>query len=215
MRRWLLGFILLLSGCQEPRPPADVDLSAPKPVAVAFLKAIQNADPNAADALSIGTTEQKGWVRSLALMVGGMRAFDKALYARFGPIIDQVHLDMGDSLRILIDQAVTDISEGSVTANEDDARIEPKRHGFASRQVPSIFLRKGPKGWRVDVLKTYAPDTPPGQLAELTHSFDQYRRLGQAFNATANDILAKRFKTEDEAVRALAERLKEVNRVSD
>lgn len=202
---------VLLAGCDAfDRPPAHVDISTPKSAAIAYLSAIRRADAPAARALTLGTADQKQWPDALVAMVDGMRSFDKALYARFGPMVDQLHTEMEDGIRALADQPLEAIADGELASDGEKARIDPHRSGFATRHITSLYLTREKYGWYVDLAKTYAEDVPPEKLSDVSAVFREYRKYGEAFRVTARDVLAKRFRSSDEAARVLGERIKAI-----
>lgn len=198
---------LLAAGCEGlDRPPANVDLSTPKSAALVYLKAIQRGDSTLARKVSVGSADEKRWVDALAVMVDGMRSFDNALYAKFGRYSHQVHTDLGNSLMMMADGPIEWIGEGSVAADDIKARIDPKRHGFASKFQPSLYLLLGKYGWQVNLEQTYASGATPAQLREMSASFAMYRQFGQALRATAREVMAGKFRSIDQANDALGAR---------
>jgi hypothetical protein len=178
---------------------------------MAYLRALQRGDGMAARALCVGTVEQKQWAQSLAVMIGGMRSFDQALYKKFGPRFVQVHVDMRDALRTLAEEPIELIRDAAPQIDGDHARIDPTHNGFTSRYQQSIFLQKTPQGWRIDPLQTYAKNANADELKKISESFDAYRQGGEAFRSVASEVLAGHFKSIDEANRALAERMSDGN----
>lgn len=203
---------LLGGGCQTVSPvPARADLSTPKSAALSYLRAVQYQDVKTARAVSIGTLEEKSWIDSLCTMLDGMRRYDAALTAKFGHVTNQIHVDLWESIRGLADQPVELIAEGQESGDGQQARIDPPRRGFKSHSQGSIYLRKDPQGWKVDLAQTYAKDVPPDQLETISAGFLQTRLFGQVFQKTARDVQSGQFKSMKEATKALAERLAEVH----
>ena len=200
-------------GCQElEKLPPHADLSTPKSAAMVYLKAVQHADGATARAVSVGTADQKKWVDAMVAMVEGMRKFDDALYARFGRITHQVHVDMHDALWALADQPVELMKDAKVTNDEEKGWIDPPRRGFTSHFQPTLYLKHDKQGWKIDLLKTYADKVPPDKLQEVSESYRQYRAIGEVFQSVARDVSAGRFHSIDEAARALAERMAPVRK---
>ena len=207
----LLIILLLSGGCDVfNRLPAGVDVSNPKSAAQGYLSAIQRGDARSARALSAGTGEQKQWVDAIAGLVDGMRAFDKAIYAKFGRIEYQIHTDMHESISALADEPLALISDGYVSEDGDRARVDPaKGKSFTAKSQSSIYLLHQKDGWRVDLLQTYAPGSiDAGKTGDVSASFHEYQRIGDIFRAIAWQVSAGFFKTPDDAARALGERLK-------
>jgi hypothetical protein len=204
----LLFFPLLAGGCADwGAEPVKADLSTPKSAALAYLKAVQRGDSRTARFVSSGSDAQKQWVTSLATTVDGMRKFDNALTAKFGNIVSQIHTDMHDALDVLADEPVILTDAGSVSGDDHVAKINPKRIGFKSHFIHPIMLIHEKEGWKVDLTQTYANGIPAAKIGEITASFQQDREFGEAFRDTASEITAGKFRTPDEAVAALAERL--------
>ncbi|MDB5172760.1 MAG: hypothetical protein JWN51_1533 [Phycisphaerales bacterium] len=212
---FLLTAPLLCCGCESliGGRAQKVDLSTPKAAALDYLKAIGRGDAATARAASTGTGEQMRWVDGLAGFVDGMRKFDAALTAKFGQVITQANVDMRDSLQTLAEEPVGLVEQGSEVINGEEAWIDTPRKGFTSHYQSTYRLRHTREGWRVDLVKTYAP-FPANQLAEklpgVTASFRRYGEFGDVFRATAGDVMGGRFHSTDEAARGLAERMKEL-----
>ncbi|HWE96564.1 MAG TPA: hypothetical protein VG269_21570 [Tepidisphaeraceae bacterium] len=206
---------LLCCGCESlTRGRAQkVDLSTPKSAALDYLKAVQRGDAATAKAASMGTAEQLRWVDGLAGMVGGMRKFDAALFAKFGPVIGQAHVDMHDALHALADEPVELVEQGSEIIDGEEAKIDFPRKGFTAHSQPVYRLGHGKEGWKMNLPATYAPYPPqqlPMRLPEVTASFRRYEEIGGAFRASAADVMANRFHSPEEAERALGERIREL-----
>lgn len=198
---------LLACGCEE-APPPNVDLSSPKSTALVYLVALQHADARTARSVSIGTYEQKQWVDDLATLVDGMRKYNNALYTKFGRIVLQIHTDLEEGLRVLVDEPVALVRDGKVVSNDQEARIDLPHRGFtADAQLP-VWLRHEKQVWKVDLVKTYADQIPPARLGEVTKTYHRMRRFGEVFQAVAGDVLAGRFRTVDEANQSLLERMR-------
>lgn len=219
MRKRLDGGSLLLvliaswlTGCEMlDSPPAGVDLSSPKPVAEAYLKAIQRGDALAARSLSVGNSEQKTWVDAMASLIGAMRALDSAIYAKFGRVEFQIHTDLHESISALADEPLMLVAAGNVSEDGEIAKIDPdpkKKTTFTAKFQPSVYLLHKKNGWRVNLASTYAHDVAPEKMPEVSASYELYRRLANCIRANAGDVSAGRFKTVEEAEQSLAERIK-------
>ncbi|MDB5292058.1 MAG: hypothetical protein JWL69_3299 [Phycisphaerales bacterium] len=213
----LLLLPLLCCGCDSLMGgrAQKVDLSTPKSAALDYVKAIQRGDATTAKAASTGTGEQMRWVDGLAGMVDGMRKFDEAMFAKFGKVIDQAHVDMHDSLQAVADEPVELVEKGAEVVEGEEARIELPRKGFTSHFQPTYWLRHEKQGWKVNLVKTYAPF--PGQklaqkLPGVTASFRRYEEFGDVFRAAAGDVRGGRFHSTKEAEQGLAKRMEELLR---
>ena len=203
---------LLALGCAStpaPKPLAktDISLSDPKAAALTFLKALKNADPDAAKAASVGTDPQKKWIDGYTALVEGMYRYDQALLARFGARAAQVDAQLKQAL-LLMGEAPIEGIEGA-TVREDErtgtAQIQPGLQGvrFASR--PPMFVRKtGPKQWKVDLAaEANDPKYDPAVA-------DQYLQIARVMREMADEVKAGRFKSVDDAEAAMDERMSKV-----
>jgi hypothetical protein len=202
-----LLFSLLAGGCQEAGPPADADLSTPKAAAFFYLSAIQRGDGSMARRVCIGTPEEKEWVDAIAATIDGLRKFNEALYASFGRVPSEVHVELEDRIRVLADEPVALVADAKVFEGQNDARVQPALHGFTSRSQLATYLRRDKAIWLVDIRRTYANAVPPNKLPEVNDKYVATMRFAKIFQSTARDVLARRFKTSNEAVAELALRI--------
>ncbi len=207
---WLLSLVLVVGCLQLDTPPAHVDLSTPKSAALAYVRAIQRADGGIARGVAVGSADQKQWIDALVAMVDGMRRFDNSLYAKFGRISSQVHVDMRDALRALADEPVDLVADGNVVSSDTRARIDPPRRGFTSHFQPSIYLLLEKGMWKVDLAQTYAQGVSPEKLKDVSDNFRRYRQFGEVFRQVVRDVSGGQFRSVNEASQALADRLAEV-----
>lgn len=210
---WLVSVVLLWSvgGCAGlGGQRVHADLSTPKSAALAYLTALQHADAKTAHATSAGSPDERQWVDALIAMIDGMRQFNDSLYSYSWPGVYQVHVDLHDALNALADEPVDLTQQGTARIQGEEAMVEPLRKdkGFTAKFQQTIWLLHDPKGWKVNLRKTYATNIPLDRIAEVTAHFRGYQRGGDAFRAAARDVRAGRFHSTMEAERALGERMK-------
>src|SRR2546423_2076741 len=151
----LLAPGLLLWGCQSLGRAKPVDLSTPQSAAMSYVKALQYGDAATARAACTGTEEEMRWVDAMAAMVRGLRDINSALYAHFGPVSSQMHVDLEESIRTLADEPVELFENGVVQANDLQVRIIPQHKGFTSKFQTPLVLSKVKNVWKVDLEQTY------------------------------------------------------------
>jgi hypothetical protein len=226
---WLCG-LLMAAGCAATDKPQQVNLATPESAAIEYVKALQRGDAATARFIAKGTQEQMRWVDALAALVDGMRKLNEAMYNNFGRYTAQIHTDLEDSLRILADEPVVLISNGSIQRTATEATIYPQRQGisFTSRdQVPiSVVKQPNKEIWNVDLEQTYVPlpereklmtmnvqqrqDYAADQRKVITAAMKKYQQTADIFHGVARDVQNKRLKSIPEVEKALGERMADI-----
>ena len=222
--------LLVASGCTPETKPIPVNLSTPESAAIEYVKAIQRGDAPTARSIAKGTSEQMRWVDALASLVDGMRKLNEAMYDHFGRYTAQIHTDLEDSLRMLADEPVTIISNGSIQRTATEATIYAQHQGisFTSRdQVPiSVVKQPNKEIWNVDLEQTYVAlpprenlitmtpkqkqDFAADQRKQITAAMKKYQQTADVFHSVARDVQNKRLKSIAEVEKALGERMADI-----
>src|SRR5579884_1493081 len=134
---WVIPLLIagLVVGCsgsgRTPPPHTPIDLSAPKPAALTFLRAIQNADPAAAKAASIDTDQQRRWIDAYTTLIGAMRRYDQALTSRFGQQAAGMDAQLKQGLVTMTEDPITGVEGGTVQQDERSgtAQVLPGMRG--------------------------------------------------------------------------------------
>src|SRR5579864_7511330 len=95
--------LALAMGCaSHPQPHVTADLSAPKPAAVSFFRAVAEGDVRTARDASIGTRQDKEWIDVMSSLLTGLRRYDEAIVKRFGHEARQTDLQLRQALLQLV-----------------------------------------------------------------------------------------------------------------
>ena len=187
-----------LTGCGTSGARVQADLSGPKPAALTFLKAIKQGDAQTAKNASIGNPQDKEWIDAMVALLKGLKAYDQALLARFGPKAGSVDVDLKQAIMTLAQDPVDRIDEGIVRQGEDTAEIDPAFRGMRLSVRPPIFLRLEKGLWKVDLPATAQQD--PRFNPALVK---RYLAAGKALHDAALLVSWGRYKTFDEAENAV------------
>lgn len=174
------------------------DLSGPKPAALTFLRAIEQGDAQTARNASVGSPQDKEWIDAMAALVKGLKAYDRALLARFGPQAASVDVDLKQAILTLAHDPVDRIDEGIVRQAENTAEIDPAFRGMRLSARPPIFLRLEKGLWKVDLPATAQQD--PRFNSAIVR---RYLAAGKALHDAALLVSWGRYKTFAEAENAI------------
>jgi len=190
-------------GCasQDDAPAARVssDLSAPKPAALTFLRAIAAGDAHTAQAASAGTPAQKECVVAMVSLVNGLRHYDQALLGRFGQEAVPADVDLRQALQSMTQDPITHVEGGIVSEANDAPLIYPAVGGMKLAAHAPMHMRKEGKIWKVDLA---AMSDEPRYSPEVGR---RYRAAGKALSDAARHIRAGRYRTLGEAEQAVAQ----------
>jgi len=227
---WSAILLVAAGGCAAPPKPQPVNLSAPQLAAVEYVKALQRGDSATARVICSGSEQELRWIDSLASLIDGIRQLNNALYDRFGRYTHQIHTDLEESLRILADEPVELISNGSIRVNATEALIQPTKAGFTAKDQMAIVLRKQSDReiWKVDLARTFVPPAPRDQLmlmsddqrknygkdqrAKISAAMEKYQETADVFHHIARDVRANRFKSIADVEAALGKEMAKLQR---
>ncbi len=215
--------MFLLVGCGFMGRARAVDLSSPQAAAMSYVKALQYGDAATAKAACTGTDEEMRWVDDMATMIRGLRELNSALYAAFGPISSQMHVDLEESIRSLADEPVEVFQNAVVHESENQARVVPQFKGLPTQSQAALIVRKLKGGWKVDLEKTYLHPASQNtllqmsaqqqgqyfkrQMLKVNASMHPFRVAGEIFSSVAQDVQAHRFKTQAAVSQAISQRV--------
>jgi hypothetical protein len=184
-------------GCAPKTPPLVAgDLSAPKPAAVTFLRAAVAGDLETAKNASVGSDADKRWIGAMALLVNGLKSYDRAIVAHFGTEATADDAQIKRALLELVDDSIAHVKEGLVKEDSDVAEVDPAWNGLRLSARPPIFLRKERGLWKVDL-----PTTAKFDPRFSPETVERYTAYGRALSNAARDINAGRYKTLAQAER--------------
>jgi hypothetical protein len=206
----LLGVVIFSASCVPEFPPAGkltpLKLDDPKQAALTFVRAIGAGDPETAKAASIGTDRDKHWAIATANMVNGLRAFDTAMIARFGPMAASVHMSIVNGLNAVTVDPEDAVENANVNLHADQpvAELAAISKIYATHMFYAARLRKDAQGWKVDLPAILQNDP---QFAEKNASpdLDRLVEVGDAMRSLAKDIRAGKYATVDDAETAASQ----------
>jgi hypothetical protein len=200
----LVGFVMFNASCVPQFPPAGkltpLKLDEPKEAALTFVRAIGAGDPETAKAASLGTDRQKRWAVSTAIMVSGLRAFDAAITARFGPAAAGTHMSILNglsSVTIEPEEAVKN-ADVQMSLDEQTARLVLKSTIYTAHMYYASRVRKTAQGWKVDLPAIFAAN-PQFMMKNESPDLDQLVSIGNAMRSLAKEIRAGKYDTIDAA----------------
>jgi hypothetical protein len=178
--------VLLLVGLCSQRVRADenLDLSSPKKSAVAFTRALENADMAAAKSASIGSDEDYKFVQGLIDFIAAGRQLRAAAIERFGDEGKQIS---GDAMANLSKQA----ESASEKIDGDSATVD-QRNGSEPMK-----LKRVEGNWKVDV-SAFPDKDQTGNALPLVQ---------KVMAAAAADVKAGKYKTAQEARQAIEQQI--------
>jgi hypothetical protein len=160
-------------------------VSNPKSTAITFAKAIQSNDMAAAKAASTGTDEQYKLIDAVGQMLSGYKNYESAAVAKFG---DAGKFGEGEGPPDVV--ADTEASEAKIDG--DTATIvNPKKPDDPS---PMKLVKKNGQ-WKVDLASV--------PMDEQTKMPAAAPRIKKALDETAEEIKADKYKTIQDAKKAL------------
>jgi len=196
----LLGFVILNASCVPQFPPAGkltpLKLDEPKEAALTFVRAIGAGDPETAKAASLGTERQKRWAVSTAIMVSGLRAFDAATTARFGPAAAGTHMNIINLLNSVTTEPEQAVENAAVrmSLDEQTAEVAAVSRIYAAHMYYASRVRKTAQGWKVD-LPAILASNPQFMMINESPKLDQLVSTGNAMRDLAKDIRAGKYAT--------------------
>ena len=207
---WLPALLLLSASCMPTFPPAGkivpLKLDDEKSAALTFVRAIGEGDVSTARAASLGSEQQKAWVVAMASMVNGLRSFDTAMIARFGPAASGTHMQLVNALNEVTYGPEEAIKHASVEDGENDtAEIQAVAPIYAKRMVLASKVKKVDGVWKVD-LPAILAEHPDLEARNHSPDLEKLLRVGDAMRQVAAEIKAGQYKTADEASAAADER---------
>lgn len=171
-----------LGGCK----PSD-ELSTPKKAGVAFAKAVQAGDMDAAHKAGIGSDADFAIVKSLSDLLLAEKRFEAAATKKFGK---DGGLEKDDAMKDL----VAEVEACEEKIDGDAATLVDKRNPLGAE----LSLKKDGGGWKVDV-SAMGKD---GGVAQMSKAGPQ---LVKALDDTARSIEAGKYPSAAEAKTALGQ----------
>ncbi len=191
-------------------PPAGklipLRLEEPKDAALTFVRAIGAGDVETAKAASLGTDRQKRWAIDTANMVNGLRAFDDAMNAHFGPDAASVHMNILNALNSLTVDPENAVTNAEVRMSDDQlsAKLVAASQIYATHMFYASRVRKDPAGWKVDLPAILAND-PQFAAKNDSPDLDRLAEIGSSMRKLAAQIKAGAYPTVEKAEAAAGE----------
>lgn len=168
------------------------ELATPKLGALAFVRAMEQNSPDAFASVTIGAEQDRKLFAPLIHMVGAAKDLEKAARQKFGKA-GRVVVRESPAAGIEVQ-----VQESTVSISGDSAVV---RHAPDDGSEP-LTLRKTADGWKVDL-------TAIQRRQEMVTAAPSVQRIEKALSDTAAEIREGKFKTAEEAGKALISRMQQ------
>jgi hypothetical protein len=170
------------------------ELSTPKLGALAFVRAMEQNNPEAFANVTLGAEQDRKLFEPLLRMVGAAKDLEKAARQKFGK---SGRVVVRDSPAVGLE---VQVQESTVTISGDSAVV---RHASDDGSEP-LTLRKTSDGWKVDL-------TAIQHRQEMLGAAPSMQRLEKSLSDTAAEIRSGRFKSAEEAEQTLLQRMQQAS----
>jgi hypothetical protein len=197
---WSLGLVVLMcvtagANAAEQKPVIPAELATPKAAAITFVRAMEADDMDAFRQVTLGNDEDYKLFEPLLNMTGAAKRLEKAARTHFGKEGSKV---VRESPAVELE---VHVQESDVKVNGDRATLKHKADGNGD----ALPLKKTAAGWKVDL--TAIPNRQ-----QMSDAGPTMTRMQQTLEQAAADILEGKFKTPDEAEKAVAARMSQAAR---
>ena len=168
------------------------ELATPKLGALAFVRAMEQNSLDAFASVTIGAEQDRKLFAPLIHMVGAAKDLEKAARQKFGKA-GRVVVRESPAAGIEVQ-----VQESTVSISGDSAVV---RHAPDDGSEP-LTLRKTADGWKVDL-------TAIQRRQEMVTAAPSVQRIEKALSDTAAEIREGKFKTAEEAGKALISRMQQ------
>jgi len=186
----------IASGAASTRPastrPSAPDLSTPRSAALTFADAMAREDAPAARSLCVGSQQDLDLVDAIVAAIKARQKLVVAARDKFGAAGASVAREEQTSVG---QQMARDVADAALKIEGDRATITPR----GDREEP-LKLRKVGEAWKMDMAAMLGSEGPD-RIANT------YRAMAKAYDQTAAEIQAGKYKTAQEANDVFAPRL--------
>jgi hypothetical protein len=195
-----LGVMVLMCVAADPKPAEPKaamlpELSTPKMAAITFVRAMEADDTEAFRKVTLGNEEDYQLFEPLLRMTGAAKNLEKAARTRFGKEGTKI---VRESPAVGLE---VHVQESDVKVNGDRATLKHKADGDAD----ALPLKMTPAGWKVDL-------TAISNRTQMSAAAGGMLKMQQTLDQAASDILEGKFKTPDEAAKAVVARMTDAAR---
>ena len=205
IRSKLAGFfaIVALAGCaaHQRTPTVQADLTAPKPAALTFFRAIAAGDARTARAASVGTDRDKQWIDGVIAMADALRTYSEAIRRRFGVEAAQEDTDIRQALLAMTQDPITQLDGGIVQEDASTARIDPALNQVRLASRAPVYLRKLKNSWKVDLKATVQADP-----SRDTQNAARYAEVARVLKQVAAEVRIGRYRSLAEVQQAIEQK---------
>jgi len=171
------------------------ELATPKIAAITFVRAMEADDSEAFRKVTLGNEEDYQLFEPLLRMTGAAKKLEKAARTRFGKEGTKI---VRESPAVGLE---VHVQESDVKVNGDRATLKHK----ADADADALPLKMTPSGWKVDL-------TAIANRHQMAAAAGGMLKMQQALEQAATDILEGKFKTADDAAKAVVSRMTEAAR---
>ena len=179
----------------DPKPALLPELSTPKIAAITFVRAMEADDMEAFRKVTLGNEEDYQLFEPLLRMTGAARKLEKAARSRFGKEGSKV---VRESPAVGLE---VHVQESDVKVNGERATLKHK----ADADADALPLKLTATGWKVDL-------TAIANRQQMSASAGGMRKMQEALEQAATDILEGKFKTADDAAKVVVNRMNDAAR---
>ena len=195
-----LGVLLAMcvAADQKPAEPKGAmlpELATPKIAAITFVRAMEADDSEAFRKVTLGNDEDYQLFEPLLRMTGAAKKLEKAARTRFGKEGTKI---VRESPAVGLE---VHVQESDVKVIGDRATLKHK----ADADADALPLKMTPAGWKVDL-------TAIANRHQMSAAAGGMLKMQQALEQATNDILEGKFKTADDAAKAVVSRMTEAAR---